>query len=92
MSLFLIGVIGITAALLIIVDKDKYKWLIAPAGFKNNHKASIIFYAFGGAALIICDVINLPYIIEFILPAFIACLSLFTILIVRKRNDDKPVG
>jgi hypothetical protein len=34
MSLFVIGVIGIIAALLIIIDKDK--WLIAPAGFKKK--------------------------------------------------------
>jgi hypothetical protein len=91
MSLFVIGVIGIIAAVLIIIDKDKYNWLIVPAGFRNNHKTSIIFYALGGATLMISDVINIPYITKYILPAFIVCLSLLTILVVRKQNNDKSI-
>ena len=91
MSLSFLGLLSILCALLVTYNKDKYKWLVTPMGFKNNPKIAIAFYSILGAVLIVSDFVKLPYINHFILPMFVLFLSLFTILVIyfKKSNEAR---
>lgn len=80
MSLSFIGFLSLTGAILITIDKDRFKWLVSSLGFKNKSKLAIAFYATIGSALIISGIINNTYVSYFILPASVLSLSLITIL------------
>lgn len=45
MSFSFLGFLSIICALLITVNKEKYKWLVAPAGFKQKPNIAIAFYS-----------------------------------------------
>lgn len=89
MSLTFLGLFFIICAFLVTKNKEKYKWLVISAGFKNNPKIAIAFYSILGTVLMISNLVNIPYINSFILPMFVLCLSLLTILVInsKKSND-----
>ncbi|UFT99942.1 hypothetical protein KO561_02980 [Radiobacillus kanasensis] len=76
-------------ALLVTTNKDKYKWLVTPTGFKNDPKIAIAFYSILGAVLMISGFVNISYINYFILPAFVLFLSLLTILIINSKKSNE---
>jgi hypothetical protein len=89
MSLSFLGFLSIICALLVTLNKVRYKWLVTPTGFKNNPKVAIAFYSVLGAALIISGFVNISYINYFILPAFVLFLSLLTILVINSKRSNE---
>ena len=87
MSLSFLGFLSIICSLLVMINKDKYKWLLA--GFKNKPKIAIAYYSIVGAVLMIGDFVNISYINDFILPAFVLFLSLLTILAINSKKSNK---
>ncbi|WP_113927164.1 hypothetical protein [Bacillus sp. P14.5] len=89
MSLSFLGFLSIMCGFLVMLNKNKFHWLVAPMGFKNNSKIAIGFYLILGTGLLISGVVNIPYINHFVLPAIVLALSLFTILVIysKKTND-----
>ncbi|TXC92828.1 hypothetical protein FS935_01115 [Metabacillus litoralis] len=87
MSFSFLGFLSIICALLITVNKEKYKWLVAPAGFKQKPNIAIAFYSILGALLMLSSIVNNPYITNFILPVFVICLCLLTILVINAKGS-----
>ncbi|AIF65888.1 hypothetical protein GZ22_04075 [Terribacillus saccharophilus] len=88
MSLTFLGILSIICALLVTINKDKYKWLVTSLGFKNNPKVAIIFYSIMGLVLMLSGIVNFSFVSYIVLPAFVLCLSFITILIINSKKND----
>ncbi|WP_186580503.1 hypothetical protein [Aquibacillus kalidii] len=89
MSLSFFGFLSIMCGFLVMINKNKFYWLVVPMGFKNNSKVAIGFYLLLGAGLLISGVVNIPYINHFVLPALVLGLSLFTILVINSKKTNE---
>lgn len=87
MSLSFLGFLSMICGLLITINKEKYNWLVAQAGFKQQPRIALAFYSILGALLMLSSLVNNPYVTNFILPVFVICLCLFTILVINAKGS-----
>lgn len=85
----ILGTLSIICALLIVTDKQRYNWLIKPAGLDGNAKFASTYYSIMGLLLLLGSFVSNSYVKGFIIPVLVIIFSLIMsgIIIVKKQKE-----